>query len=72
MKGTAKKTRTNSLWIILNYAMRNSLIFYHRYLILYAVSVSVSGFQIPCFSAAGFFHLSRCLHRLALHDFYFV
>ena len=54
LKRTAKKTKTNSLWIVLNYAMWNSLIFYHWYLIPYSVSVSVSvsGFRIPCFSAA--------------------
>ena len=36
--GNSKKTKTNSLWIVLNYAMWNSLIFYHWYLIPYSVS----------------------------------
>ena len=63
LKGTAKKTKTNSRWIVLNYAMWNSLLLYDWYLIPYSVSVSVSvsvipfpfpdsGFRIPCFSAA--------------------
>ena len=46
-KGTAKKTKTNYLWIVLNYAMWNRLIFYHWYLIPYSVSVSVSVSMIP-------------------------
>ena len=48
LKGTAKKTKTNSLWIVQNYAVWNSLIFYHWYLIPYSatVCVSVSGFHV--------------------------
>ena len=46
-KGTAKKTKTNYLWIVLNYAMWNCLIFYYWYLIPYSVSVSVSVSMIP-------------------------
>ena len=46
-KGTAKKTKTNSHWIVLNCVMWNSLIFYHWYLIPYSVSVSVSVSVIP-------------------------
>ena len=59
-KGTAKKTKTNSLWIVLNYAMWNSLIFYHWLLIPF--SVSVSGFQNPSFSAAGY--LTRLISNI--------
>ena len=44
LKGTAKKTKTNSLWIVLNYAMWNSLIFYPWYLIRFRDSVP--GFRI--------------------------
>ena len=57
-KGTAKKTKTNSVWIVLNNAIRSSLIFYHWYLIPYSVSVSasvfvsVSWFRSSCISAA--------------------
>ena len=58
-KGTAKKTKTNSLWNVLNYAMSNSLIFVSlifdsvsRFRICFRDSVFVSGFWIPCFSAA--------------------
>ena len=40
--GNSKKTKTNSLWIVLNYAMWNSLIFYHWCLIPFSASVSVS------------------------------
>ena len=54
-KGTAKKTKTNSLWNVLNYAMSNSLIFVS--LIFdsasrFRDSVFIFGFRIPCFSAA--------------------
>ena len=52
-KGTAKKTKTNSLWIVLTYAMWNSLILHHWYLIPYSVSVSVFVIPFP-FPDSGF------------------
>ena len=54
-KGTAKKTKTNSLWIVLTYAMWNSLpvILYHWYLIPYSVSISIFVIPFP-FPDSGF------------------
>ena len=50
-----RQTKTNSLWIVLNYAMWNSLIFYHWYLIPWF------RFRILCFTAAT--SENRCSHE---------
>ena len=45
-KGTGIQTKTNSPWTALKNEMLNSLFFYHWYLILFSVSVTVH-FRIP-------------------------